>query len=153
MINTSVMHWHLILWLIIYNGRGFFKVTTNPSCNMASITHFTVAVGELTNLTLAFILLMTWMAGFGKVSIGANGPTLHYRFHRAVVPPPIANPSIPSSYDYEAGDLWTCGDSHWFWDGAEWIRWTSGEQCHPNNESVVLYQRRNGSVKWKVITV
>jgi hypothetical protein len=108
-----------------------------------------VSYAKHCNLTLTFILLMTWMAGFGSVSIGANGPTLDYRFFRARVPPPRVDPSVPDSYNYKVGDLWTCIDSHWFWNGAEWIGWTGDEQHHPNSRSVVLYQRRNGSVKWK----
>ena len=95
---------------------------------------------------------MTLMAGFRSVSVGADGPTLAYWVFEARVPPPQVNPFKPDSYDYKVGDLWTCGDSHWLWNGAEWIRWTGDEQHHPNNESVMLYQKRNGSVKWKVMT-
>ena len=62
----------------IYIGWGVLKVPIHPSFKMSSVTHFSVDVGELTNLALTFILLMTWMAAFGEVSVGADGPTLEY---------------------------------------------------------------------------
>jgi hypothetical protein len=120
---------------------------------MTSRVIFVADCGKLTLLRAFKNMLMNTMIAFAKVSVDADGPTLHYRCYRARLPPPQVDPSVPHSYDYEAGDLWTCGDSHWFWNGAEWIRWTGDEQHHPDNERIVLYQQRNGLVKWKVMTL
>jgi hypothetical protein len=134
-------------------------VAIQPSSfKMSRVTHFSASVGEWTFLKAARALLITWMTGFRHLLLGYDGATLDYKVFVAVLPPPRVNPSAPHSsapytFEYEAGDLWTCSrdNTHYFLDGTEWVRWTGGEQHHPNNESVILYQRRNGSVKWKVV--
>jgi hypothetical protein len=92
------------------------------------------------------------MAGSCKVSVGPDGPVLKYRsYHVNMTGGEMM--CIPKDVGYDVGDLFTCGDFHCFWNGAEWIEKTENEQLHPSDDRVFLYQRRDGSLRWKVKVV